>query len=133
MMEQAALPISLQGVVVHGRQLGRKLGFPTANLSPDKMSGVIPSTGVYAAIATLQDQRRFKAMVNVGFRPTVDPQLQHLSVEAHLSGFDGDLYGQTIQLFILHRIRDERRMASLEQLSAQLSEDLQAVNAKIIL
>lgn len=132
-MEQAALPIRLEGVVVHGRQLGRKLGFPTANLSPDRMTGETPPTGVYAAIATLQDQRRFKAMVNVGFRPTVDSQSNQLSVEAHLSGFDGNLYGQIIHLLILCRIRDERRMESLEQLSAQLIEDLQSVNVYITL
>lgn len=132
-MEQAALPSTLEGIVVHGKQLGRRLGFPTANLSPEQLVGSIPSNGVYAAIATLQDGRRFKAMVNVGYRPTVDASRNLLSVEAHLSGFDGDLYGQKLSLLILSRIRDERRMASLEQLSAQLSQDLQAVNACISL
>jgi len=132
-MEQTALPSRLEGIVVHGKQLGRRLGFPTANLSPEQLTGDVPSTGVYAAIATLQDGRQFKAMVNVGFRPTVDEQHNRLSVEAHLSGFDGDLYGQRIELLVLSRIRDERRMASLEQLSAQLAQDLQAVNACISL
>lgn len=132
-MEQAALPSTIEGVVVHGQQLGRRLGFPTANLSPDDLQGLIPSTGVYAAIATLQDGRRFKAMVNIGFRPTVDASRHILTVEAHLSAFEGDLYGQRLQIVILSRIRDERRMSSLEQLSAQLSQDLQAVNASIAL
>lgn len=132
-MEQATLPSTLEGIVVHGQQLGRRLGFPTANLSPDDLLGQIPSTGVYAAIATLHDGRRFKAMVNIGYRPTVDANHHLLTVEAHLSAFDGDLYGQRLHLLILSRIRDERRMSSLQQLSAQLAQDLQAVNASISL
>jgi len=132
-MEQTALPSTLEGIVVHGQQLGRRLGFPTANLSLDDLLGTIPATGVYAAIATLPDGHRFKAMVNVGYRPTVDASHHSLTVEAHLCRYEGDLYGQRIRLDIMSRIRDERRMTSLEQLTAQLALDLQAVDSCISL
>lgn len=114
----------ISGTIVHGKQLGRQLGFPTANLCVDNLQGTIPSAGVYAAWATLVDGGRYRAMVNIGYRPTVDP-LQHLlSVEAYLDGYQGDLYGQNLSLEIVSHIRDERRMESLDQLKAQLAIDL---------
>ena len=116
----------LQGIVVHGQQLGRKLGFPTANLGLDKLKGNVPPTGVYAAQCMLPDGRMYKAMVNVGFRPTVDKLSHRLSIEAHLLNFEGDLYGQMLQLVLLSHIREERKMESLEQLRQQLAADLRA-------
>ena len=115
----------ISGVVVHGKQLGRQLGFPTANLCVDELQGQLPEAGVYAAWATLPDGQRRCAMVNVGYRPTVDGPNQRLSVEAHLADFHGDLYGQHLTLDIVSRIREERQMTSLEQLRRQLQADLQ--------
>lgn len=126
-MADTIQPQSLTGVVIHGQQLGRRLGFPTANLDVEQLQGELPASGVYAAWATLADGRRYPAMVNIGYRPTVDASCHALSVEAHLDGFSGDLYGQTLHLQITHRIRDERRMSSLEQLCAQLTVDLDTV------
>lgn len=120
-------PQLLTSVVVHGQQLGRKLGFPTANLDVAKLLGALPSSGVYAAYATLEDGSVYDAMVNVGHRPTVENSGHQLSVEAHLAEFDGDLYGQQLHLCILKRIRDERKMNSLEELKAQLKKDLESV------
>lgn len=117
---------TLVGTVVHGQQLGRRLGFPTANLDVDGLKGNVPQTGVYAALCLLPDGRTFRCMVNIGFRPTVDNQSHRLSIEAHLLDFDEDLYGQLLQLVIIKRIRDERRMETLEQLKEQLAKDLQA-------
>lgn len=119
--------LQIEGTVVHGHQLGRRLGFPTANLDVSHLEGELPPSGVYAAWATLQDGSRYPSMVNVGYRPTVDNQTHTLSVEANLDGYDGDLYGQRLTLFIVSRIRDERRMASLDQLIEQLHSDLEAV------
>lgn len=116
----------LEGTVVHGKQLGRQLGFPTANLEPDGLLGKVPPTGVYAADCQLSDGRVFRSMVNVGFRPTVDQSSHRLSIEAHLLDFDEDLYGQRLKLSLIWRIRDERRMATLEELKMQLAKDLQA-------
>ncbi len=119
----------IAGTIVHGRQLGRQLGYPTANLCVEQLHGQLPEAGVYGAWATLSDGQRFPAMVNVGYRPTVDANHHDLSVEAHLVGFSGDLYGQLLSLEITERIRDERRMNSLEELKSQLTIDLQSVIA----
>lgn len=113
----------LEGVVIHGHQLGRKLGFPTANLDPFNADKIIPSNGVYAAEILLSDGQVFPSMVNIGFRPTVDKEMKRLSVEAHLIGFEGDLYDQTITIKFIDRIRDERKMSSLEELKEQLRKD----------
>ena len=115
---------SLQGIVVHGKQLGRRLGYPTANLDIAHLDGQLPTPGVYAAWATLADGTRHRSMVNVGYRPTVDADRQRLSVEAHLDAFNADLYDQPLHLLLVARIRDERRMDSLDQLRAQLAQDL---------
>lgn len=114
----------ISGTVVHGKQLGRLLGYPTANLCIDGLHGSLPNAGVYAAWAVLEDGREYKAMVNIGYRPTVDDHSDRLSVEAHLDGFSGDLYDQRLRLEIASHIRDERRMESLDQLKAQLAIDL---------
>ena len=118
------LAFLLDGTVVHGQQLGRQLGFPTANLDVAHLSGKLPTSGVYAASAVLDDGRHFRAMVNIGFRPTVDASRHTLSVEAYLDGFQGDLYGQHLLLTLLHRIRNERKMSALDELQDQLSADL---------
>jgi len=120
-------PYRLEGVVVHGHQLGRKLGFPTANLNPFDQDKIIPSNGVYAARVLLQNGDSYPSMVNIGFRPTVDKDLNRLSVEAHLIGFSGDLYDQTITIVFVSRIRDERKMSSLEELKSQLKKDCECV------
>lgn len=119
-------PQPLQGTVVHGQQLGRRLGYPTANLDVAHLDGQLPAPGVYAAWATLADGSRHRAMVNVGYRPTVDADRQRLTVEAHLDAFSADLYGQSLCLLLVARIRDEHRMYSLDQLRAQLAADLAA-------
>lgn len=125
-------PILLSGIVVHGQQLGRRLGFPTANLSVASLQGTIPPTGVYAALCTLPNGQCYKAMVNVGYRPTVSPTSSTLTIESHLLQFDGDLYDQLLHLKLVGRIRDERKMHSLDELKTQLAVDLlQVANYKL--
>ena len=121
----------LEGTVVHGQQLGRQLGFPTANLDAVPMFDKLPTPGVYAASAYLDNGQHYRAMVNIGYRPTVD-QHHNLSVEAHLDGFSGDLYGQRLSLILLHRIRNEKKMSSLQELQEQLSADLQEVRKLVV-
>lgn len=117
----------LDGKVIHGHKLGRKLGFPTANLDPFSDDKIIPSNGVYAAKVKLENEEIYPSMVNIGFRPTVDKDSTRLSVEAHLIGFDGDIYEQTISIAFITRIRDERKMESLECLKQQLAKDCETV------
>lgn len=110
------------GHVTTGKQLGRQIGFPTANLVLCEPRQLVPKAGVYACKATCEDGCCYLAMVNIGVRPTVDSS-GHTTIEAHLFDFDGDLYGTTVALDFIDRIRDERSFSSLEALTAQLHED----------
>jgi riboflavin kinase/FMN adenylyltransferase len=114
-------PYTLSGVVLRGAQLGRKLGFPTANIS---VSGIVtPPTGVYIADAALGGLTR-RAAVNIGFRPTVDPASAALQVEAHLLDFSDDIYDQELELTFVRKLRDEQKFPSLEALRAQVARDI---------
>lgn len=114
----------LEGVVGHGKELGRRLGFPTANVVPaGDGRKLVPGVGVYACRAVVPGGGVYGAMVNIGHRPTVDGTDAPLSVEAHLVGFTGDLYGATVELEFVRFLRAERRFASVEELRRQLEKD----------
>lgn len=124
-VEKAAIllgrPYSIRGTVIHGRHIGHTIGIPTANLSLPSYR-VLPLRGVYASeISTSLGY--FRGISNVGVNPTVsiggDARL-----ETHLIGFDGDLYGQTITVKLLKFIRPEQQFASLDDLKAQIGEDI---------
>jgi riboflavin kinase / FMN adenylyltransferase len=112
-------PFLLEGTVVEGDERGRKLGFPTANIVPSD-DLVCPGHGVYAAFA---DGR--PAAVNVGVRPTFETG-RGLLVEAYLLDFDGDLYGRTLRIAFISRLRGERRFPGVEELIAQMNRDVAA-------
>ncbi|MDE6095054.1 MAG: riboflavin biosynthesis protein RibF [Muribaculaceae bacterium] len=111
----------LNGIVVGGNRLGRTIGFPTANLLPAP-GIVIPANGVYAARAILTDGKHIGAMVNIGTRPTI-MRGDDRTVEAHLIGWEGDLYGKNLTLAFVSRLRDEIRFNSIDALRRQLEED----------
>ena len=113
-------PYTLPGKVVAGAGRGRTLGFPTANIAPDRPVLVAP--GVYACTVEVADQPR-RAVVNVGVRPTFDEKT--LAVEAHLLDFSGDLYGQTVRVMFRSRVREERRFSSVDALRAQIADDVE--------
>lgn len=120
-------PYSLEGKVVHGDHRGRTIGFPTANIDIWSEQ-VVPANGVYACIATLTrtDQpdalpERFKAVTNVGVRPTF--QGASLRIEAHLLDFDRDIYGQVVTLEFIERLRGEQRFPGIDALVAQIRAD----------
>lgn len=121
--EMLGRPYDLTGKVVSGRQLGRTIGFPTANIAPESSDKLIPGPGVYACTATLDDGRTFPAMVNIGTRPTVDPTDSTLSIEAHLPGLAEDIYSHSLTLRFIAFIRPEQRFESLEKLGQQLRLD----------
>ncbi len=110
---------TMSGVVMHGVQRGRTIGFPTANLSLSQ-ERVVPANGVYATWATLEGQR-YMSVCNIGVRPTVNGS--HRTVEAHVIDFDGDLYGRSVELAFVYRLRDEIRFSGLQALKAQISRD----------
>lgn len=112
---------ALEGTVVDGFKVGRTLGFPTANLRPDYADKLVPAAGVYAVRARAEG-RTYPGMLNIGTRPTLAGD-GRTSIEAHLIGFGGDLYAQTLRVEFVARLRDERRFASPEALAAQLARD----------
>ena len=114
-------PHVLTQTVGHGRQLGRTIGIPTANLvAPPHV--LLPRRGVYAAKITLPDGRAFGGVTNVGVRPTVNNG-QDVTVEPWILDFDGDLYGQAIRVEFFRRLRDERKFESLDALRSQIETD----------
>jgi riboflavin kinase/FMN adenylyltransferase len=113
----------LQGVVVSGLQLGRRLGFPTANLVAWR-NQFLPVFGVYACIAYTHNQR-WQAVVNIGYRPTVNNDGNaNLTIEAHLLDVSIDLYGQTLVLDFVAYLRAEQRFANLQALQTQITQDI---------
>ncbi len=113
-------PYQLSALVVEGDKRGRTIGFPTANLLPPKEK-LIPKIGVYAVEVEV-DEKRYRAMMNIGMRPTVQSQAS-LSLEVHLLEFNGDLYGKELTVRFLARLRDEQKFSSLDALKAQLERD----------
>lgn len=119
-MELLGRPYALAGTIVEGDRFGRQLGYPTANLKVEGL--VLPPHGVYAAHAEVRSWSG-PAVVNIGFRPTLQHQAPVLRVEAHLIGFEGEIYGQEIELSFLRFLRSERRFETTEALRAQIAED----------
>lgn len=114
---------SLAGKIVEGDKVGRKLGFPTANL--DVAGLVLPPNGVYAAHAEVAGQTH-RAAVNIGARPTMQNSTPQLHIEAHLLDFSGDLYGQEMELTFVEKLRDEQKFPSPEALKQQIQKDIEA-------
>jgi riboflavin kinase/FMN adenylyltransferase len=114
---------SLAGKVVRGDGLGRKLEFPTANV--DVTGLVLPPKGVYA-IRAEHAGKSFRAVLNIGERPTLQHPLPQLRVEAHLLDFEGDLYGEELELTLVERLRDEQKFDSLDALRDQIARDILA-------
>lgn len=115
-------PYVLTGTVESGHQVGRTLGFPTANLNIAE-NKLIPATGVYAVITGLGH-----GIMNIGRRPTLNNGT-NISVEVHIFDYSGDLYGRELHLSFIERIREERKFASLEELKAQIQEDIKEASS----
>ncbi len=110
----------LSGTVVKGKQLGRTIGFPTANIALEEDYKLVPQNGVYVVQAEI-DSKTIYGMMNIGFNPTV--QGKQKTIEVHLFDFDTDIYNRKIQVAILQRIRSEKKFESIELLTKQLEED----------
>ncbi|HLA55802.1 MAG TPA: bifunctional riboflavin kinase/FAD synthetase [Flavobacterium sp.] len=110
----------LTGTVVKGKQLGRTIGFPTANLKIAEDYKLIPKNGVYV-VKSILDGNEVYGMMNIGTNPTVDGKT--LSIEVNYLDFDGDLYGRKISISMLYYIRDEQKFASVDILRDQLAKD----------
>lgn len=117
-------PYSVVGHVLHGEELGRKLGFPTANVDITGLQ--LPPPGVYAGTARVRDQI-WNAAANLGYRPTLSQPHLTLRLEVHLLDFSGDLYGQELEFTFGRKVRNEQKFPSLEALRHQISQDVAAV------
>ena len=113
-------PYGVEGAVVRGAERGAKLGFPTANIQPHNR--VIPRPGVYVTATLLGGQWR-GSVTNIGTRPTFGEQADS-SIETHVIGWSGNLYGDVVRVRFLHRLRDEQKFASVDQLKSQIEYDV---------
>lgn len=118
------MEIVIEAEVVHGRKLGRQMGFPTANMEiDDKLDA---DRGVYRSSVEV-DGVSYRAMSNLGVRPSVGGG--RLLLETHIIGFDGDLYGRRLTVHLLDKIRNERRFDSIDDLQRQLQADYASIAA----
>ncbi len=109
-----------EGKVVHGKGMGKKIGFPTANILASNKNKIIPGNGVYAVTVDFEN-KKYKGMLNIGFNPTFNEK--KLSVELNIFNFQSIIYGKQIKVFFKKRIRDEKKFNSPEELKSQLIKD----------
>jgi riboflavin kinase/FMN adenylyltransferase len=112
----------LSGKVVEGNKMGRRIGFPTANIEISDTHKMVPGDGVYAVNVTISG-KIYGGMCNIGFRPTVNSNVDHKSIEVHIFNFEEDIYGMVITLNFIGKIRDEHKFSSIYELQEQLSKD----------
>jgi riboflavin kinase/FMN adenylyltransferase len=116
-----ARPYQFSGTVVEGQQLGRKLGYPTANLEIKESYKLVPADGVYAVNVSYNDQVH-PGMMSIGLRPTIAESLDR-TIEIHIFNFEGNLYGQALKVDLLAYLRPEEKLRSLDSLKAKIQED----------
>lgn len=114
--------IEIEAEVIHGKKIGRALGFPTANMTIDGYEDI--GRGVYRS-SVIIDGTTYKAMSNIGIRPSVGGK--EVLLETHVIGFKGDLYGRRLRVTLIERIRDEKRFASISDLKEQLQRDYELI------
>jgi riboflavin kinase/FMN adenylyltransferase len=120
-------PFSFSGTVIKGNQIGRKIGFPTANIEVSKHK-ILPGVGVYA-VDVFYDDQALKGMLNIGVRPTVGNN-EALTAEVNIFDFDKEIYGEQLTLSLKKRLRNERKFENVEGLKLQLQEDkIMALNS----
>ena len=113
---------SISGRIIEGDKLGHKIGFPTANL--DTTGLALPPIGVYAIHAIVRGTTH-RAVLNIGTRPTLGNPNPPLRVEAHLLDFNGDLYGEELEIVFAEKLRDEQKFPSVDELKAQIARDIE--------
>lgn len=115
-------PYFINGTIIKGKQLGRTIGFPTANIEPSESYKLIPANGVYVVSSEI-DGKTVQGMMNIGTRPTVNGT--GTTIEVHYHNFNEDLYGKPVKVSLHHRLRDEVKFESFDALKLQLEQDRQ--------
>ncbi|MEI8085823.1 MAG: riboflavin biosynthesis protein RibF [Paludibacter sp.] len=123
-------PYSIKGKVTGGFKVGRKIGFPTANIYPNNANKIIPAFGVYA-VRVCWNNEYFKGMLNIGTRPTLTDDTS-ISIEVHILDFDEDIYNQVIVIDFIAKIRDEQKFNGIDALIGQLQKDKLFVSEMVI-
>ncbi len=119
---------TVSGRVVGGQQLGRRIGYPTANIEVEEPHKLIPPDGVYAVKVHVEG-KLFGGMLNIGYRPTVNHNVDHRSLEVHIFDFNRDIYSEEVELVFIQRVRDEQKFANVDELIAQLQTDETCIRA----
>lgn len=119
-------PYFIQGKVVEGIKLGRKLGYPTANIMLNEPVKLLPRNGVYAVVAKIDDHVH-KGMLSLGIRPTIDLPRRERTIEVNLFDFDQDLYGKQIRISFLEWLRSEKKFDTLQELKEQIAADKEEI------
>lgn len=117
----------ISGEVIHGDKIGRKIGFPTANIKVNDERKLLPATGVYA-VEVFIGGNRYRGMLNIGIRPTVS-NTGIVRIEVYIFDFGQDIYGEKIKVDLVSRIRGERKFENIEELKGQLQKDKEMVAA----
>ncbi len=112
----------LTGEVVHGNKIGRELGYPTANVAIKDPHKLIPAEGVYAVNINIQE-KTYNGMLSIGRRPTIYPINGKQTIEVNIFDFNEDIYGETIELLLIDRIRDEKKFDNKEKLIEEMQKD----------
>lgn len=123
-------PYNLKGEVVVGAQIGRTIGYPTANIKPIFDDQLVPGIGIYATYLEIGDVV-YGSMLSIGYNPTVTDE-KKLTIEAHIFDFNQDIYGKIVNLKFVDRLRDEERFPSLHALKEQLTEDELSARAALL-
>jgi riboflavin kinase/FMN adenylyltransferase len=121
-------PFTLEGMIVHGDKRGRELSYPTANMDLKNPHKIVPKQGVYLVKSNLSN-RVIYGMMNIGTKPTFDASMP--SIEVHFFDWNGDLYGQAVQVELLKWVREERKFSSVEELQTQIQADEQYCRSSI--
>lgn len=120
----------IEGTIVGGKKIGREIGYPTANVSTSYVNKLLPGDGVYVVKVKFNGSE-FGGMANIGHRPTVNTTGEPRTVEVHIFDFNASIYGQEVSLSFLHRLRDEMKFSSVEELKLQLDRDRESAKAHL--
>ncbi|MCT4646736.1 MAG: bifunctional riboflavin kinase/FAD synthetase [Carboxylicivirga sp.] len=121
----------VSGRVVGGQQLGRRIGYPTANIEVEEPHKLIPPDGVYAVKIRVEG-KLYGGMLNIGYRPTVNHNVDHRSLEVHIFDFKRDIYSEEVEIEFIQRVRDEQKFSNVEELKAQLKKDEESIRAIVL-
>lgn len=134
MMEDASRYLgrsfSIEGVIVHGEGIGKKIGYPTINLKPLDSHKLIPRQGIYLTSLRISGEQEFYGLTNIGFSPTLK-NVKNIEIETYILDFEGDLYDERIELCFIQRIRDEVIFATKEELQKAIASDVEFARKKI--